>query len=370
MLIYIMMLLVISTFGICTYKLKNKQKHFLYFACIVLFLVSGLRDVTVGSDTVSYIEAFNFIKGNSLSQSLDLYFEKGYILYNYIISRFFSSPQLLLIISSFITILLIGKFIYKNSKNAYLSIYLFITLMYYYSSMNILRQYIAVSIIAFGYEYVKKRKFLRYLLCIVIAALFHNTALMAIVIYYLYGLKFSFKKLILFFLSTLVIYFMFVPFFNIIIDLFPRYTAYETRLDSNNLASYLSMLVYTVVLFFGLIFKYYEVEKKENITTSSIELIKETEKEDDNLKSVMTYIILIAVLLTFLSTKLNILARANIYFSIFTIIYIPNVLKEIKNKDLRNLWTYIIVILFGLYNLILFLYRPDWHRVVPYKFFF
>ncbi|WP_350020182.1 EpsG family protein [Priestia flexa] len=354
------------------YNLRNKQKLFLFFACAILFVVSGLRDVSVGSDTVSYINTFNFVRDNSISQSLNLYFEKGYIIYNYIISRFFSSAQVLLIVSSFITILLIGRFIYKNSKNVYLSIYLFITLMYYYSSMNILRQYIAVSIIVFGYEYVKERKFIRYLFSIIVASFFHTTAVMAIFIYFLYTLKFSFKRVLLFLVYTLVIYFMFVPFFNFIIDLFPRYTAYESRLDSNNLASYISTIVYILILLLGLTFKYYDVDKKEGKSNSLSKSIERTEleKKKNNSKSVLTYIILITVLLTFLSTKLNILARANVYFSIFSIIYIPNVLLEIKNRYLRGLWIYIVIVLFGLYNLIIFLYRPDWHRVVPYRFFF
>ncbi|WP_397427719.1 EpsG family protein [Priestia megaterium] len=372
MLIYIMMLLIITICAMCMYNLKNKQRFFLYFACTILFIVSALRDVTVGSDTVSYINTFNFVRDAPISQSLNLYFEKGYIIYNYIISRFFSSPQSLLIISSFITVMLIGRFIYKNSRNAYLSIYLFITLMFYYSSMNTLRQYIAVSIVVFGYEYVKERKFIRYLFCIIIASFFHTTASMAIFIYFLYKLKFSFKKVVLFCVSTLAIYFMFVPLFNFIINLFPRYTSYETRLDSNNLASYISMVVYILILFLGLIFRYYNVKEKEGTPKSLRKSNKRNvlEKEESNSKSILTYIILITVLLTFLSIRLNILARANIYFSIFSIIYIPNILKEIKDKNLRTLWIYIIVILFGLYNLIIFLYRPDWHRVVPYNFFF
>lgn len=376
MLFYTLLLGIISLGGIISYtsKIKNKEIFFLVFSFIILFFVSGLRNNYVGADTATYISTFNIIKNIPLSQSFELYFESGYILYNYVIGLFFDNAQFLIIISSFIIIIAITTFIYKNSANVYMSLYLFITLMFYYDSMNIMRQFLAVSVILYGFEFVKSRKFIKYLVCVIIATFLHTTAIISILIYFLYSWQFSYKRIFLLFICSLVGYSLLNPILIIVFELLPRYASYETRLGSNNFASYIAAFMYFVIVLFGLIILRYDYSKSKKYQIG--DLLKQNDNLliNDNTNSYiyspLTYIMVITTVLNFLAIEFNILGRADIYFSIFVIIYLPNVINKIKNKNIKFLSYFFILIFCTLYNIIIFLLRPDWHWVIPYEFFF
>ena len=54
------------------------------------------------------------------------------------------------------------------------------------NSFNIMRQTVAVVLIAFSFQYVFKRDFLKFMLCVLVAATFHLSALVVTVVYFLW----------------------------------------------------------------------------------------------------------------------------------------------------------------------------------------
>ena len=76
-------------------------------------------------------------------------------------------------------------------------------------------------------------------------------------------------------------------------------------------------------------------------------------------------IIIINIIFAVLSIRVGIFYRFIAYFSIFQIIWIPNMLKAMKKN--RNEFKIVFATGFFMYWLLLMIYRPEWYGVVPYK---
>ena len=79
--------------------------------------------------------------------------------------------------------------IYKYSSKPYISILTYFAFGLFGYSLGIFRQMIAISIILCGIKFIENRKFWKYLIIILFAMTFHKTALLALVLYFLYPIK-------------------------------------------------------------------------------------------------------------------------------------------------------------------------------------
>src|SRR5699024_11372248 len=87
-------------------------------------------------------------------------------------------------------------FIYKYSVNVVLFLFLFISLYLYLFSFNEIRQAIAMSILVMGFHLILERKFLRYFIVVLVATLFHETAILMLLLYFIYYFKFDIKNVL------------------------------------------------------------------------------------------------------------------------------------------------------------------------------
>jgi hypothetical protein len=94
-------------------------------------------------------------------------------------------PSLFFILTSIVTYLFVFFSIKENSKSYYESIIIYVTL-FFLESMGIVREAMAVSITFWGSRYIFSKKLMKYLLCCLLAFLCHQSALIAIPIYFIY----------------------------------------------------------------------------------------------------------------------------------------------------------------------------------------
>lgn len=377
MIVYIILLLtLLITALIFLFNRKTKNKiQFAIFAFLQLFFIAGFRSYDVGVDAEAYIGLFNVLKGMSFNQIMDfeIYYEKGYMILNHIIQYFTLNDQSILITTSFIIISSIIVLIYKYSEEMFLSVYLFITLTFYYSSMNIIRQYVAMAILTYSISFVKKRKIIPFTLIVFIASLFHSTALIFLIVYLFPLFKFSYKKTLITISATTIITIFLFPIIGFILTKIPQYQEHIGYLGSNKLASILKTAVLLCIFLFGLSFKYHEHEKpdkicKINTITEFEDMSKEIviKNSDEN---IFSFMILIATMISLVSIRMSILGRVSEYFALYSIIYIPNVINKIKSNNIKNLVVFVVVLFALLYNAVIFIYRPEWYQVTPYNFF-
>ena len=125
---------------------------FLLLAFLSMFFISGFR-YGVGTDYFNYEYIFKNISLNNISA------EFSYDFLSIFIKKFFSNAQIIFLVTSFIILMLFFISIPKYSKRYELSIFLFITMYHFYYSMNIVRQYIAISIVLYGIRYIFSENF-------------------------------------------------------------------------------------------------------------------------------------------------------------------------------------------------------------------
>lgn len=326
---------------------ENYDNIFLIVSFLLLCIVSSLRAEHIGTDTANYIHKFLVIQATDFSYIFDLVrYEKGYVLLNKVISYISSNSQLIIAATSFITLLLIFIGIKRSSKNKVLSIYLFITLYYYFISFNAIRQYIAIGFILFAYNSIVKRNFIRYLLLILIASSFHQLAIVLLPLYFLYGIKMNLKKIIYISGCFLILLFSFEAVLSFFFSVFPGYAYYQGT-DYLEGGGVLTSLISGSILVFGLL----------------VGSRGKADKEFDFLLLVALFSFLVSVM----STQVILFNRLNYFLEIFNIFFIPYIISMVTNKKNRMLYYFIVCSVTLIYCSVRLI--EGWHRVTPYSVF-
>ncbi|WP_216829044.1 EpsG family protein [Alkalihalobacterium elongatum] len=161
--------------------LIKPHKLFVLLAISTLVLVSGLRN-NIG-DTYYYIHSYR-----EYPMTWDKVFEGkdfGFNILQLLLQQLSSDPQILLLVTAFLTNTLIVITLYKYSRIFELSLYVYITLGHFLVSMNGVRQYLAAAIVFIATKYLLEGNFKRYVLIVLLASTFHQSALVLIPIYFI-----------------------------------------------------------------------------------------------------------------------------------------------------------------------------------------
>lgn len=158
---------------------------YLVLAAIPLIAVSGLRWKT-GIDHQNYYWVFT-----NILYGLNTHVEIGFKLLCKLILVFTEDMVVMFFVCALITVTFTFLAIKRYSSNVLISIFLYISMGYFYYSMNSIRHYMALSIFLFAFGYLKKRKLIHYVLCILVAACFHKIALIALPLYFVLNIKYK-----------------------------------------------------------------------------------------------------------------------------------------------------------------------------------
>lgn len=164
---------------------------------VPLILLSSLR-VGVGTDFYSYQYVFqvavqNFQNGNfsvAFSGTEPLYVALEFLSYLLKGANF----NFFLLITSIFTLVPVISLIMSIVPRKLMAVSLFLYLfIFYLTSFNIIRQMIAVSFVIYSFRYIIEKKQKRFIFWIICATLFHNSAIVALLFYYL-NMEFSLYK--------------------------------------------------------------------------------------------------------------------------------------------------------------------------------
>lgn len=333
MAIYILIILIL----LLLYRSELTKDTKIAFTLILLIFISGFRD-GVGTDYNMYKDIFYNIHHieNIYAGGVEIGFE----LINKIAYGIYENHVLLFLITSIIIIGLTIKNICDYSKFYSYSVILFIMMGYYHSSFNGVRQHLAMAIGMFALRYILKKDFIKYLICIIIAMMFHKTALILLPIYFIINIKLSKKHYyislglaIIVGLSSDIIIYQILPiispyYFNKYVD---------TIYLSNGIGGITNVIHITMfIIIAGLTIK--NLEKMTKI---------------DKTVNVFLNFSIIGIVLVMLGTQSLLLFRLSLYFTEYFIFLIPVLLKYLKEEKLAsstedNKWiryTYIIIIL-------------------------
>lgn len=157
---------------------------------LVLALLAGMRDDTVGTDTINYkwffesaCECNSFKEFLLSSQSVEV----GYLFYTYVVSRITS--ELWIYLSLFHMLIIVPVFCVGMSNRGALSLPLvmFVFLFLFYNeSLNITRQYVSISMGLVVLDSIIRRKYLKSILFMVLATAFHTSSILMFLYYLIY----------------------------------------------------------------------------------------------------------------------------------------------------------------------------------------
>lgn len=181
-------LIFIWAFFLLKYKpSKNKKKAFCAIACVQWVILSGLRGMTVGADTIEYRRGFNRVNITSwhrIITDISAYIggaeikDPGYALFVKIFQVFSTNYQLYLVFIAVLFMIPMAIWIYKNSSMPCLSFIIFSTLFYSFYAVTGIRQTIATSLVVFiGYEFIKKKKPIPFLILVFLSFFIHKSCI-------------------------------------------------------------------------------------------------------------------------------------------------------------------------------------------------
>lgn len=314
-------------------KIKNKKN--IYIIVLPLSVLAAFRYGS-GVDFFAYKDIFESLKGVSdLNDLLSHYQEFGNVLIYKLSDIIFGNYQGMFFIFSYLTNVFILKGIYKYKDDLSTSISLFIYfVILYFVSFNIIRQVLAIAIVFSSLKYIEKRNFLIFSIYIIIASLFHKTAIFSIMFYFLNFKKNRGIKQVIFFLIyvSFIAVMLFYP--KLIIETLKLFNIYNSYIDSGDNRSsfgYLFYMIPPLILILTYIFLTNKKEKKMYLYLINIyiltipfqllgNIVRYSERVALYTRSVE--IILISLILSRLSKKINLKYFALVWYVLYFIIMI------------------------------------------------
>ena len=196
------------TFVEIVYRNKKKKNMLLcgvFF--ILIFLILALRHPSMGIDlgygtSYGYLSSFSYLSRLPIKELIMLNgylnYEMGYILLNRLIGVVSNDQQFFLACCAFISLLPVSYVIWKKSDNICLSYFIYLGLPVFLLLFSGIRQSIAIGLCFYSIIYIQEKKLFKFVAIIIIATLFHSSAIIFLISYPLYYLKVSLKKKISF----------------------------------------------------------------------------------------------------------------------------------------------------------------------------
>lgn len=297
---------------------KVKRVQYLYYVMFALWILIGMRDIHYGRDTWGYVIDFRNMTSLRLTDSA----EPAYNLLAYVVRSITSNYHVYLMIATSSMILAmyrLQKRYFCSSYEIIAAICIYILLGLLAFNMAALRQTIALSFGIFAFMCADDGKWKKFLLCVLIAYLFHNSAFVLLILYPLrfinakqYGLYVS----IGFFILGIVYPGSIAPFIQAHLPMEDRFTQYGTIYESSqNYTGFILQLLLVLIAYF--------FQKRIHLKHST-----------QNLLFNSAYI---GLAIQSLTGSLAELYRLSFYFCYFDIIIVPLALSSIKGKNAETI---------------------------------
>ena len=324
-------------------KGKNKNSFMKAFISLLpLTIISAIR-YDVGWDYLKiYTYGFYF---NSLG--IKGYFgEEAFNLLNRLIYRFTTNVDWLFIICSIIIAIFLSKAIKDQAKNMTMSILLVFLTRYFFLTMNIVRQGIAMSIILYSLKFIKAKEFKKYAFCVILAYSIHNMAVIFLPFYFIANINFfkGYNKLLLMFSPAILIASQ-----KIILEIIKgtKYINYFGSQFDGNEFLITEIIINSLILLFGVL---------------------NYKKKNDEYYYIYFNMQVIAFVLSIFSKYIPVVDRIIWFFSVQQIFFIPLILRNYKRE--KKLITGTVILTYLTIVVMMQTLLTDSYSILPYNTIF
>ncbi len=328
-------------------------KKIIYFLLIVspVIAMQSYR-YNVGTDYHAYNVLFSeIIKGPGNFYWNNYLKEPLYLLENIISYKLFGDCIGLFLINAVMeSVFIFFTFDYFKEKISMPLCYMLCYFMVYPSFFNAERQAVAVVIVWFSLRFLIEKKLIKYLICVIIAACFHNTAVICLFLYLIHYIKkILSNKYFLIIGGTALAFVLFrlKEFVNFIMRVVPKLNLYQRYLLDSYQSTSAAFLIPVLMLLPCIFF---------------VKILKKNEKY--NVIYLYLYIIDVCVLISS-----NIVAygtRFMMYFNISVIILISMTFQSLR-KQFNRLFVFVAYCVAVLIYFYLLYYVTGCDQIFPYQ---
>lgn len=349
---YLIFILLVLLLLVVSKLVKNQKikKITLFLSCFLLIAVSALR-YNVGTDYNTYYKWYLETLGQYYKKEIMYIPFQAFMTF---LGFFWKDPIMFFSVTSIIINVFMFKFIVDNQEDYLIAVLAYICLFFYFSTFNLVRQWIAVALCLYSIKYIKNNNFWKYCLFNILAILTHYTAIIFFPVYFMTKIKLSKSKPLIivlcsFFLFKVLGIWSFM--FKFIKVLFPFYYERYLLIDNSNVNGIFYFLISAgIIIVYNIFYK----KLKE----------KYGEKEFNIRQNLLT----ICSIFCLLSSVSQILNRLSLFFVPLLIIFIPDTLIVCKDKKQKVIFTICGIIFLILYCIRLLLFNI--HEVIPYAMVF
>lgn len=300
---------------------RNWKKTFVIMASFQWIVLSGLRHISIGADTIHYEGFFYNTSGMTWYDVFDRFYKlyilnepgkaPGYSVFEKISSIFISDYQVYLICIAILFTSLLGKWVYENSKDPFLSFIIYSCLFYAFFSITGHRQTIVTAfVVLIGFQFIKDRRFLPFLFLTLISFTIHKSALIFLPFYFL-----AYKKITEIYLASVYVLFIILfinkEWFSTKLKIIGGYEIYGINPEAGTASFSIIFIALSVVAF---------IRYKHIIRSNP-----------DSLPFFNALLIALFFLpLTFVNPSAMRIVQ---YFSIFIILLIPEIIYSFSKRD-------------------------------------
>ena len=318
-----------------------------------LFLVQAFR-INVGNDYAKYVEFMHLARFGSYVPT-----EPGFNFLAWLTFRLFGYENFLFCFAVMALITVAGFLfaIDRLSVSFFPGFLMFITLGYYFQSINTVRYYLALALAACSIYYLLKRDIPRFLLLVVIAACFHKSALIVLLFYPAAMMVYKRWHLAILVCTGALGLILRPQVLSVMLALYPTYK--ETGLAAGGEGSLMSIARCAAVLVLAII-----------LDRGSI-LGNRSGEDDDISRRFYCHCNLLALFLYVFFYYLPVVSRIGYYLTFTHILYIPALVSRMEPGPKKRIATGAVLVVCAVFFLHTMMHAgDDGFRILPYQTFF
>jgi len=181
----------------------NNKKFFCGACCVIWIALSGLRHLSIGPDTLNYLNNFKKVVDMPWSSVWNNFYDvyilgegkdSGYLVFVKLFQYISKNYQIYLVFIAIIFSVPLCMLIYKYSAEPLMSSLIYICLFFSFFGETGTRQTIAIALTTLiGFEFIVRRRFIPFLILCIIAFFIHKSAIFFIPFYFLCEKKITTK---------------------------------------------------------------------------------------------------------------------------------------------------------------------------------
>ena len=328
--------------GAASIEDRNNLEITTFFVMLLVILM--FRGSGCGADTERYKQVFYIIRHQNWFQALFLgEREIGYSLLNKLIALFTDESQILIAITSMLSVLPMLYFYRREAEQPLLTMVLFMTVAPFTMYFSGIRQAVAMGFLVPAWYLAKNKKPIKFVLLSLLAMQFHQSAFIMLAIYPLYHAKITPRWLLVVVPLMAMVYLFNDTIFNFLsIYLWDDYGVAESTGS-------------TTILLLLVMFAAY-----------SFLMVDETKMDKDLFA--LRNMLLFSVVLQCFAPVHTLAMRMNYYYLVFVPLLIPKIANRSK-RQLKIIATYAVIVMtvfFMFYYLIKAHIGSDILRLYPY----